>query len=114
VSEVISTEYCRTRETAQLAFGEPIVVPRAELEDTLDEWLATAPAEGTNMILVGHVDLLEQVTGIRIPEDVRLNEGDALVYHPLGGPMGDGGYELVTRISFRNWFDLARIAAETE
>jgi hypothetical protein len=26
--------------------------------------------------------------------------------------MGDGGYQLATRISFRNWGDLARIAAE--
>jgi phosphohistidine phosphatase SixA len=114
VDVIMSTEYCRTRETAQLAFGEPEIVPRAEFEETLDDWLATVPADGMNTIIVGHVDLLEEVTGIQIPEDVRLNEGDALVYRPLGGAMGSGGYELVTRISFRNWFDLARIAADME
>jgi phosphohistidine phosphatase SixA len=112
VGQILSTEYCRTRETAQLAFGEPSVVPKAELEETLNDWLAQIPAEGSNMVIVGHVDMLEAATGIQVPEDVRLNEGDALVYHPLGGPMGDNGYELVGRISLRNWFDLARIAAD--
>jgi phosphohistidine phosphatase SixA len=112
VDRIISTEYCRTRETAQLAFGEPTVVPRAELETTLDELLAEIPSGSANTVIVGHVDLLEQVTGIQIPEEVRLNEGDALVYRPMGGAMGDGGYEMATRISLRNWSDLARIAAE--
>jgi phosphohistidine phosphatase SixA len=113
VSEIMSSEYCRTKETAQAAFGEPTVIPFAELETTLDELLATAPAEGTNTIIVGHVDLLEKVTGIQIPEEVRLNEGDALIYRPIaGGVMGDAGYEMVGRISFRNWADLARIAAD--
>jgi phosphohistidine phosphatase SixA len=114
ISELISTEYCRTRETAELAFGEPQVIPREELETSLETWLAMSPAEGTNRVIVGHVDLLEAVTGISIPEDIRLNEGDALVYRPLGGPMGDQGYELMTRIGFRNWFDLVRIASETQ
>lgn len=101
VGELISTEYCRTRESAQLAFGEPNIIPKAQLEQALETLLAIPPAEGMN-------------TGISIPEDIRFNEGDALVYRPLGGPMGDQGYELVTRISFLNWFDLARIAAEPE
>jgi phosphohistidine phosphatase SixA len=114
VGDLISTEYCRTHETAQMVFGEPTVIPYAELETTLDEWFAISPAEGTNTVIVGHVDLLEGVTGIQIPEEVRFNEGDALIYRPLGGAMGDQGYELMTRISFRNWFDLARIVAETE
>lgn len=114
VGELISTEYCRTRETAQLAFGEPNIIPKAQLEQALETLLAIPPAEGMNTVIVGHVDLLEAATGISIPEDIRFNEGDALVYRPLGGPMGDQGYELVTRISFLNWFDLARIAAEPE
>lgn len=101
VGELISTEYCRTRETAQLAFGEPNIIPKAQLEQALETLLAIPPAEGMNTV-------------ISIPEDIRFNEGDALVYRPLGGPMGDQGYELVTRISFLNWFDLARIAAEPE
>jgi phosphohistidine phosphatase SixA len=110
VGRLISTEYCRTRDTAQLAFGEPEIIPRAELETSLDEILAELPADGTNTVIVGHVDLLEEVTGINIPEDVRLNEGDALVFRPLGGAMGSTGYQMVTRISYRNWADLARIA----
>ena len=114
VGEVISTEYCRTRETAQLAFGEPTIIPKAELESSLETMLAISTAEGMNTVIVGHVDMLETATGISIPEDIRLNEGDALVYHPLGGPMGDQGYELVTRISLRNWADLARIAEAME
>jgi len=114
VSRIISTEYCRTRETAELAFGEPSVIPKAELVTSLDEVLAELPSEGTNVIVVGHVDLLEDATGIQIPEDIRLNEGDALVYRPEGGAMGDGGYDLVTRIGLRNWSDLGRIVAAAE
>ncbi len=112
VSQIISTEYCRTRETAQSAFGEPTVITKEELLTSLDEWLAEIPEDGTNVIIVGHVDLLEDATGIQIPEDIRFSEGDALVYKPEGGAMGDGGYELVTRISLQNWFDLGRIVAE--
>lgn len=112
VGEVISTEYCRTRETAEMAFGEPEVMQKADLEVSLGTLLAITPEDGMNSIIVGHVDLLETATGIAIPEDIRFNEGDALVYRPLGGPMGDQGYELLTRISLRNWFDLARITAE--
>lgn len=108
--EIISTEYCRTRETAEIAFGEPIIMEKELLLSDLDSWLSIEPEAGTNTIIVGHVDLLEDATGIRIPEDIRFNEGDALVFLPLGGPMGDQGYELVTRISLRNWHDLARIA----
>ena len=110
VGDIISTEYCRTRETAQLAFGEPMIMEKEQLVSELESWLSIEPIEGTNTIIVGHVDLLEDATGIRIPEDMRFNEGDALVYLPLGGPMGDQGYELVTRISFQNWSDLARIS----
>jgi phosphohistidine phosphatase SixA len=109
VDQLVSTEYCRTRDTALIAFGEPTIINRADMETMLDEMLATQPMEGTNTVIVGHVDLLEAVTGIQVPEDTRFDEGDALIYRPLGGAMGDGGYELVGRISLRNWSDLARI-----
>jgi hypothetical protein len=56
VERIISTEYCRTRETAQLAFGEPTVIPRAELETSLDELLAEMPSAGMNTVIVGHSD----------------------------------------------------------
>jgi phosphohistidine phosphatase SixA len=113
VGRLISTEYCRTHETAALAFGEPDIIAYAELEGLLDGMLAEIPPGGTNTVIVGHVDLLEAATGISVPEDTPFNEGDALVYRPMGGPMGDQGYQLAARISLRNWADLARIAVET-
>lgn len=112
VDQLISTEFCRTRDTALIAFGDPTIITRADLETMLDELLAIPPAEGTNTVIVGHVDLLEAATGIQIPEAIRFDEGDALIYRPLGGAMGDAGYKLEGRISLRNWGDLARIASE--
>jgi phosphohistidine phosphatase SixA len=111
ISYLVSTEYCRTRDTAA-AFGEPTIINKEDLLTLLPDLLAEIPAEGTITVIVGHVDLLEEATGIQVPEDTLFNEGDALVFRPLGGPMNDAGYELLGRISFRNWSDLSRIAAE--
>lgn len=109
VSLLISTQLCRTRETAELAFGEPdMIVNRGDFEATdLAIMLTTIPEAGTNTIIVGHIGSIQRVTGIRIPQDSLFNEGDALIYRPTGDD-----YELVGRIGLRNWFDLARIAGE--
>ena len=91
IGEVLSSEYCRTRETADLAFG------RAELEPALTgfpepgdptfdarvrrtkELLAQPPADGENTVLVAHVKNLEEAVGITI------EEGELAVFEPLGG-----------------------------
>lgn len=111
ISMLISTRLCRTRETAELAFGEPdVIVNRDEFEAIeLAIMLTAIPEDGTNTIIVGHIGSLQRVTGISIPHDSRFDEGDALVYRPTGDD-----YELVARIGIRNWFDLARIVSEME
>lgn len=110
VGLLISTQLCRTRETAELAFGEPdLIVDRDDFEASeLAIMLTTVPEVGTNTIIVAHIGSIRRVTGISI-EDTRFNEGDALIYRPIGDD-----YELVGRIGIRNWFDLARIVAEME
>ena len=91
VGAVLSSEYCRTHETADLAFG------RAKLEPALTGFpepgdpsydtrvrrtkglLAQAPAEGENTVLVAHIKNLEEAAGISI------EEGEIAVFEPLGG-----------------------------
>jgi len=90
VDEVVSSEYCRTRETGELAFG------RVELEPDLTgfpnrgdptyeervtrtrETLAENVGRG-NLVLVAHIKNIEAAAGVSI------EEGDLAVFEPLGG-----------------------------
>ncbi len=91
---MLSSEYCRTRETAELAFGRVTPTPDltsrasttgpaalAERIEALRRLLATPPAPGTNTVLVGHMFNLADATGVAIAE------GEAAIFLPLGdGP----------------------------
>lgn len=89
IGEVLGSEYCRTRETAELAFGRVTpttdltsVFAAAETDDdeeriaALRRLLATAPEPGTNTVLVSHQANLEDATGIVIAE------GEAAIFLP--------------------------------
>jgi phosphohistidine phosphatase SixA len=91
IGEVRSSEYCRTRQTAELAFeradlepdltgfpneGEPAYPERVRLTKEL---LARRPGEGTNTVLVAHIKNIEASAGISI------EEGELAVFEPLGG-----------------------------
>ena len=91
VDLVLSSEYCRTRETAKLAFGRATLEPaltgfpeegdagyeeRIRLTKSL---LADPPSEGENTVLVAHVKNLEETAAISI------EEGELAVFEPLGG-----------------------------
>jgi phosphohistidine phosphatase SixA len=91
VGDVLSSEYCRTRETAELAFGR--VTPsrdltsrasttdeaeRAERIEALRGLLSTPPPTGVNTVLVGHLFNLQDATGISIAE------GEAAIFLPQG------------------------------
>ena len=92
VGEVRSSEFCRTAQTAKLAFGEDGVTLDPELtplpEDTpaekgvkadaLRELLSTPPA-GTNRVVVGH-----QSNIAALLPDLELAEGEAAVFLPAG------------------------------
>lgn len=91
IDAVYSSEYCRTRETAELAFGsyedEPGLTGFPEQSDPTfaarvrrtEELLARPPEPGKNTILVAHVKNLEEVAGRSI------EEGELAVFEPLGG-----------------------------
>ncbi|MGB3501489.1 MAG: histidine phosphatase family protein [Mesorhizobium sp.] len=87
--KVLASGYCRTLETARIAFGDRLV----ETADALDPLLgaaADAPANpdalaaiadwdgGGNLVLVTHLDVIRQLTGITP------REGEALIVKPNG------------------------------
>ncbi len=91
VGPVLASEYCRTRETAELAFGRaaltrdltalpsaPDETERQRRIDALREILSTPPPSGTNTILVSH---LFNIQGVM---DISLVEGEAAIYRPRG------------------------------
>jgi phosphohistidine phosphatase SixA len=91
LGDVLASEYCRTRQTAELAFG------RAEAESTLTgfpndddpdyasrvretrELLGRRPGPGENTMLVAHIKNIEAAA------DVSIEEGELAVFEPLGG-----------------------------
>ena len=107
-AEVYSSEYCRTRDTAELAFGayeeEPVLTGFPEETDpsydarvrATEELLGREPPPGENAILVAHVKNLEEVAGITIAE------GELAVFEPLG----DGRHRFRGRIPAELWPDL--------
>ncbi len=95
IGEVLSSELCRARQTAELAFGRATLTPDlssygtagSETEElrrieALRRLLATPPAPGTNTVLVGHQFNIGDAAGIS------LAEGEAAVFLPLGTAEG--------------------------
>jgi phosphohistidine phosphatase SixA len=89
IGEVLSSELCRTRETAELAFGRATPMPDltsfgtadSETEEqervaALRRLLATSPEPGTNTVLVGHL------FNIQAAADISLAEGEAAIFSP--------------------------------
>ena len=95
VGELISTQYCRTLETAILAFGVPQVISREALHATLPERLATEPEAGSNTIIVAHIGTIRDRVGL--PDT--FEEGDSFVFRPTG----NGRFEFVGRIGLYDW-----------
>ena len=106
VSRLISTEYCRTHETAVLAFGQPEIITRVDLTAQLVELLGMQPESGTNWIIVAHIGTLEGAVGL----PTTFEEGDSLIYRPTG----DGEFEFHARIGLNDWSLLAEIATAAE
>jgi broad specificity phosphatase PhoE len=103
VGDVISSEYCRSWQTADLAFGryaktdamnfEPAEAYTEEqvaaMRERMTPLLAATPAEGRNTVLIGHDDPFEAATGI-YPEPM----GVTFVLRPDGA----GGFEVLGSI----------------
>lgn len=111
IGDVVASPFCRTLETAQLAFG------RAEPDDallalasvggdgssaqerTLDAVRALAlqdPADGTNTVLVGHVSTIGPLTGVSPAE------GATVVVRAV-----DGELTVVAEVQPGGWEQLA-------
>jgi phosphohistidine phosphatase SixA len=109
LGDVLSSGYCRTRETAELAFGRATIVPTltgipAEMVGTysgrvraLRRLLGTKPPEGENTVIVGHIANLQAAT------EVEIEEGDVAVFVPLG----DSRYRLLAKLPASAWPQLA-------
>jgi phosphohistidine phosphatase SixA len=114
VGKVVSSPFCRTVDTATLAFGRHEVsnalyfafgVGKTEREDqgrALRQMLATPPARGSNTVLVSHHINLKEATGVW-PK----REGEAHVFRPLP----DGSFEYVGEVSTEAWMRRAGMAA---
>jgi phosphohistidine phosphatase SixA len=91
IGDVLASEYCRTRHTAELAFGrgelEPALTgfPNDDASDytervrTTKRLLGARPAADENTLLVSHIKNIEAAAGVSI------EEGELAVFEPLGG-----------------------------
>jgi phosphohistidine phosphatase SixA len=109
VGMVLASPYCRTLETARLAFGvaEPSPDLISELSDdtsggrerltaSLRGLLARPPEPGTNTVLVSHTLNIQDAVGLDI------EEGEAVV----ASPDGAGGFTVVARVRAESWDQL--------
>jgi broad specificity phosphatase PhoE len=107
VGRVLSSEYCRARETAELmnlgsveptrsimnmraaelVGGRSAVIERARRE------IGKIPEEGTNTVIVAHGNLMRSATG------EYTGEGGAAVFEP----QGDSTFTLVATIASEDW-----------
>jgi virginiamycin B lyase len=111
VGPVLASRYCRTRQTARLAFGrvrttiDLTSLPSASTERertrrvaALRRLLGTPPRKGVNTVLVAHLFNIEAAA------NVSLDEGEAAVFEPRGR----GRFRLVGRVLPRKWRALTR------
>jgi phosphohistidine phosphatase SixA len=101
VDKAMASPYCRALETAKIAFGKAEGVSglfyslglakddAAKAGDELKKMLASAPAAGSNTVLVGHTSNLKEVAGVWPKK-----EGGAYVFRPDGS----GGFKLVGQL----------------
>lgn len=106
IGAVLASPYCRTLETARLAFGDatptwdlvsdlsdPTPGAPARLAEALHSLLAQLPEPGTNTVLVTHVTNISDALGTEI------EEGDALVVVADGV----GGLTIVAQVGVDTW-----------
>lgn len=120
VGEVISSDYCRAYNTAQLAFGKytknsnlnflPCVdcTPQdyKEYAMRVSPLLSALPASGTNTFLVGHDDPFQGAT-------MEVIAPNGIYPDPMGvsyvvKPLGNGRFELVAKLLPSQWRALAQ------
>ncbi len=111
IAKVISSPFCRCKDTAQLAFQRYEVnkdlhfaldvapLERARLAKALSKMLSTPPERGSNTVIIAHTANLKEATGIW-PK----SEGSAYIFEP----QADGGFkQVVLHVQAKDWTDLA-------
>jgi hypothetical protein len=97
----LSSPYCRTRETAGLAFGvyevnailqQQLATDAAQTAASMTTLLQMQPPEGTNLPLITHSTNLT-VTGLPF-----IQEGDCLVLRP-----GGDSWEVIALVPAAEW-----------
>ena len=120
VGDVISSDYCRAYNTADLAFGTytknsnlnflPCVecTPEdyKEYAARVAPLLSAKPEAGKNTFLVGHDDPFQGVTMPVIPENGIYPAPMGVAY--VAKPLGDGKFDLVAKILPDQWASLAK------
>lgn len=100
VAEVLASPYCRTMDTARLAFGRvaPDEAVRGDKDKlpVLQKLLSTPPAPGTNRVLVGHGG------AAGLLGDEFLREGEAMIVRPDG----DDKFTMIARVRAESWQQL--------
>lgn len=108
IGAVRASPYCRTAETARLAFGYMLLdndlLPAGGINAkqhlaAVRRQLGTPPLPGHDSVLVGHGDTIKALLGLE------LEEGETLVVRPA--PSG-GSFALVGRIRAEQWPALVR------
>jgi phosphohistidine phosphatase SixA len=110
VGRVLASPFCRTRDTARLAFGR-VRPSRALLSADfaggatarqragLRRLLATPPREGTNTVLVSHEAAIDTATGVAVAE------GESVIVAPR---RGGRPFEVVWTVEAGTWERAAR------
>lgn len=102
IGDVQASPYCRTMETAQLAFGKAAGNTAVRGEggnyDALGRLLAEAPAKGVNRAVVGHGNGMRALAGAP-----HLAEGEAVVIKPR-----KEGLVIVARILAEDWASVGK------
>ena len=103
IGRVRASPFCRTRETAELAFGRaeptdaarggPLQPDRPERYAALRALLAQLPAHGLNDVIVSHGNPFYAIAGPPF-----LAEGEAAVIQPDGK-----GFRVIARITVAEW-----------
>ena len=105
VGDIVTSLYCRSVNTARLAFGRAnptlSLSNVAELTgekkmlrvESLRDMLASVPKKGSNTVIVGHDGIFKEIAG------VSLKEGESAIYKPNGS----GDTRLVTRVNPNGW-----------
>jgi hypothetical protein len=104
IGEVLASPFCRTMETARLAFGKaratnevrggPLSADDPKRYQPLRKLLATKPLAGSNTVLSSHGNPFRAVAG-----PPYLAEGEIAVVRPEGGER----FSVVARIRLTDW-----------